>query len=121
LIDSDVAGPTFAKRASSYEVHPQNQTWNGITTTSTGTTSLDYTHIRHASPGVSCLQGSHVTVNTSKIEVGSVGVYAASPDCTISNSTIRGVNHGIITINSEPTITNTTISAREDDIQHIVK
>lgn len=102
------------------ETHPLNQTWNGITSSNASTTTLNYTHIQYASPGISCLTGSQVTVNNSRIETGAVGLYAETPNCRITNSTIKDVNQGVVTINSEPLITNTIISARQNNIKNVV-
>lgn len=103
----------------SNEVHPENQTWNGIITQTGGHTAAAHLWVQHASPALTCHTGSVVQVRSARIENGSIGVYQASTNCIIADSDISNVRDGIVAINAAPTAPNTTIRAREHTIREL--
>lgn len=72
------------------EAHPANQMWSGLMFMAGSHGHLAYTTIRLASPAVSCLPHSMVTVAHSRLLGGSLGVFAAIDACHISDSHITG-------------------------------
>lgn len=72
------------------EAHPANQLWGGLLFMSGSHGNLTNTTIRLASPAVSCLPHSVVTVAHSRLLGGSLGVFAAADACQISDSHITG-------------------------------
>lgn len=101
------------------EEHPLNQTWSGISVTASGQATIKHAAIRHASPAISCLPGSTAVITDVLIEVGSLGVFLASNTCQVSNTIIRGVRDGIVAVDVSPQLTNTSITAKFNEVRKI--
>lgn len=101
------------------ELHPLNQTWNGITSAGSSTTTIKYAHISYASPGISCLPLSQTSLEDSLIELGNLGVFADSPNCLISNNVIKSLGDGIIYSDPQLDFSNNFIDAARIDIKQI--
>jgi hypothetical protein len=73
---------TFA----SNELNPLNQTWNGLVFAAGSNAVMNNIRISQASPGITCGAGSRAAIDAIDISGGSMGIFAASPDCVITNS-----------------------------------
>ena len=78
------------------EVHPENQVWNGLIFNPGSRGDIAHALIEHASPAVSCLAQSSVAVSDSRFRTGSVGVYAETPSCQVTNTPLHGFTTDII-------------------------
>jgi hypothetical protein len=103
-------------RFESNELHPDNQFWGGLIFEPGSVGTVTYTRLTNASPGVSCLADSRVAITDTTILNSSVGVYTASPTCTLTRGNLRGVRVGVAAQGVEPAITDTVISARTEAI-----
>lgn len=101
------------------ELHPDNQTWNGLTFESTGHGNINHTHISFASPAISCLKSSKVSASNIKVRDSLVGIITESNNCTLINSSVFAYRDGIIQINSQPQIVNTVFSGNQNDTRKI--
>lgn len=105
--------------AVSNEMNPANRVWGGIIFQAGSTGSLDYTIINAGSPAISCLAGSTVNVAHARFEAGSVGVYAATPACRLSDSTIYGSRDGVVAVNVEPALSAVVMRVTRDMIRRV--
>ena len=70
------------------ELNQVNQHWSGIITIAGGVTNIQNASIQDASPGISCMPGSQVTITNSQIIRGNQGVYNQSNNCVVKDTTI---------------------------------
>lgn len=101
------------------ELHPDNQTWNGLTFESTGNGNINHIHISFASPAISCLKSSKVSASNLKIRDSLVGVISESNNCTLINSSVFAYRDGLVQINSQPRIINSTITGNQNNVKSI--
>ncbi len=99
------------------EEYPDNQTWNGFIVQPSGTANLSYTKIQFASPGITCEQNGKADMKHLTIEGASIGFFTKSNLCRMSDSVLRRVRDGIISIGTQPSIQNVSISASHEE-QH---
>ncbi len=103
----------------SNEVHPLNQTWSGLTAAAGGQLTITHTNFHYASPTFTCLAGSNASLTNIHITDTSLGVFTATPDCSLNHSRLSSTRDGIIAIGVEPTVAHTKISAARSDIVKI--
>ena len=101
------------------EKHPTNQTWSGIVFGPTGHGTIQHTHLKYGSPGITCAAGSAVVIQNTTIELGSVGVFTQSPNCSITQSIIKNVDTGIVSFQQQTSLLDTLVTAREIAIKTI--
>lgn len=99
------------------EVHPDNQTWGGIIVERTGQANLQHVLVEYASPALSCLPNSRVNAKSFHARFGLVGLYTESSRCTLRNSRLQAIQHGIVAVGVEPTISETSISSGQQAIR----
>ena len=104
---------------SSNEEHPLNQTWSGVSVMSEGTAVLEHTTIEDASPAISCLTKSKISVSSSKITKTIMGAFITGRDCSISDTVIRSLRDGIVVVNTNPVLFNNIITAKKDVIKKV--
>lgn len=103
---------------SSNELHPANQLWNGIIFMPGSSAGITGTTIQQATPAISCLPSSHVRIGKSRLVQATTGVFTKSSDCHITDSTIQASQYGVIAVDVEPVLTNTTITAGKTPVHH---
>lgn len=108
--------PTAPVTLTTNEAHESNRTWGGILFNAQSTGMIQYATIHYGSPGISCLQESKVSITNTTITTGSAGIFVASNQCSVRNSTILSVQEGIIGIHLEPQISDTRISAQRTEV-----
>lgn len=104
---------TFA----SNETHRLNQAWSGVTFASGSTGDIANAKFTAAHPGVSCLTGSRVSITNTHISDTSLGIFAASPNCSITNSRIQSRRDGIHSVGVTTPTAGITITARRHAIK----
>lgn len=67
----------------SNELHPLNQTWSGITVTKEGQATIAHAIFHHASPALTCLNGSHAILTNTHITDTILAVFNTSPNCYV--------------------------------------
>ncbi len=95
----------------SNEEHVENRVWGGLVLNPASRSVISHATFRYASPAISCLGGSQARIDSITIELGNLGIFTSGDHCAITNSTLRHVRDGMISLGPEPKITNTTISA----------
>jgi hypothetical protein len=93
------------------ESHPDNQLWGGIIVAPHGSASLVHTHLRFASPAVTCLANSEAVIQHSRLTHSTQAVVSASPRCNVEDTFIQSERIGLVTINTRPDTARTTIHA----------
>lgn len=73
---------------STNEANVANRAWSGLLFGSGSRGVITHADIRHASPGVTCGEGSNVVIQNTTIELGNLGVFKDSPACRLVNNTI---------------------------------
>lgn len=101
------------------EEHPSNQSWAGIVFASTGRGTITNAHLKFGSPGITCNPDSAAVIQHTTIELGNLGMYTASPNCSISKSVIKNVDTGIISLQKSNFLRDTIISARDVAVKTI--
>lgn len=96
----------------SNEAHPDNQIWYGLTFQPGSRADIRHTRIVQASPAVTCLAGSRLTAHTLTADSGSLAIFSTTPQCRLTDSTIRGAYDGVIAAEPDSLLFNTTVSAR---------
>lgn len=101
------------------ETNEANQVWGGIIVSSSGKAIITNTIFTHASPAVSCLTGSHVSINNSTIRNANVGLYSETSSCILQNSRITAVRDAIVAVHQKPITQNVAITANHSDLNFI--
>ena len=104
----------------------------GVPTTLCAQTAIDHTTftaavtatatditLTAASPAISCLPDSIVHIDHATISDSSLGLFATSSSCRLTNSSLQNVYDGIVTIDTNIPMSNTTIWAVRHDIRKI--
>lgn len=86
----------------SNELHPDNQVWNGLLFAPQSNATLAHVRLEDASPGITCLANSRVTVRFAQILRGSLGVFNASAACRVFDSLITTSRDGTVAIGAAP-------------------
>ncbi len=81
--------PTNPVHLTTNEQHPTNQVWAGIITKSQGKTTIENARISFASPAISCLKDSTVSVKNTTVEDGNTGIWQGTQNCTSENITFK--------------------------------
>ncbi len=92
------------------ETHSDNQTWNGIILLPSSKSYIDFTHITHGVPALTCESGSSAFIDHSSLSSPVLSVFSSSSNCYITNSRLISARDGMHIINSHPTLTNITYS-----------
>jgi len=95
----------------SNENHPDNQMWSGLVVDATGTANVNYAKITGAAPAFTCLPDSTANITNTDIAQGSMGFFTASSKCELANSIIRGFREGVVSIDTEPNLPNSQVTA----------
>ncbi|MFH1354235.1 MAG: hypothetical protein ABIH36_03010 [bacterium] len=103
----------------SNELHPLNQTWNGLIVTGEGQATITHAIFHYASPALTCLADSNTTLNSSYITDASLGIFTDSSACHIKDSRINSIRDGIISIGLEPQILDTAINALHNKTTYV--
>ncbi|HLD26016.1 MAG TPA: hypothetical protein VJC05_03170 [Candidatus Andersenbacteria bacterium] len=103
----------------SNEAHPLNQTWAGLQVAAGGRATMSHITLTAASPAISCLPDSIVHIDHATISDSSLGLFATSSSCRLTNSSLQNVYDGIVTIDTNIPMSNTTIWAVRHDIRKI--
>jgi hypothetical protein len=99
------------------QANPDQQTWAGILAHPGGVLHVSHATITDASPGISCLKDSTAAVSNVDIAATLVGIYIESDNCRMTDSRIRATEDGIVAVGIKPSITNTTISAGQEEVR----
>lgn len=100
----------------SNEKHPLNQTWLGVIAEPQSSVSLQHVSISDASPAVSCLSDSQVSIKQTRLYRGSVGLFQSKSPCRLTDSFINGPTIGLVSIDTLPQVINSLIIAKHSDI-----
>lgn len=84
--------PVDQVRITTNEKHPVNQVWAGIITKAQGNTTIEHARIAFASPAISCLKDSTVSVKNTTLEDGNTGIWQGTQSCTAENSTFKRIH-----------------------------
>lgn len=71
------------------EQNSVNQTWNGLSFKAGSHGDLQYVHLEHGSPSLSCLAGSQVSLSHGFIQYGSLGIYNVGSACQVRDTRIE--------------------------------
>lgn len=99
------------------EVHPFNKVWSGITVENGGVTELDNVEIKHASPAVSCSDGSRVEARKIKITQTVTGIYVDGGKCLIEDSVVRSKRYGVVSVGAKPDLIGNVVTAAKDKVK----
>jgi len=99
------------------EQDPEHQTWAGLIFRPNSSGRLNSLTVSYASPAITCLDDSRVTISAATLQLASIGLFTTSPNCQVKNSAIHGVRDGVVARDIKPQITNTAISATRHNIK----
>lgn len=101
------------------EENTVNQTWSGIVFKGGGRGTIQYANIKYGSPAISCEVDSAAVIQHTTLQLGNLGLFSQSPNCSLSQSAITNVDVGVISHLKNIALIGATIKARIEDIQTI--